>query len=426
MRNIWLVVKHDIGVTLRQRSFWILTLLVPALLIAMNAYYIFQDSGRDSADRDAEGREATSAGLADLPAIGVVDEAGLMVDMPPDLPPDLFVHFPDEASARAALEGGEIEQYVTIPADYITTGEVTVYDQNFRLLSSGEDMGVAFGSNHKWVLPYVINYNLVGDEKLLVALRNPVPSVFAEPHAINPPADDGTETQELARVVSSVMPYIYYFLLVMGGNYLMRSVVAEKENRTAEVLLLSLNPRELMVGKMIAMSVVMWLQAIVWVGGGILILNRGADVLSAASYTFPPGFLAWALLFLVLGYLLFASVNAAAGAIAPNAREGGQVTFLLILPLMPTLMFGPAFLEDPHGTLPVVLSLFPFSAPSAMVTRLAVAQVPLWQVLVSLAGLAVTAYLFVVLAGRFFRAGNLLSLDSFNWRRLATGWRKTG
>jgi ABC-type Na+ efflux pump permease subunit len=57
-------------------------------------------------------------------------------------------------------------------------------------------------------------------------------------------------------------------------------------------------------------------------------------------------------------------------------------------------------------------------------TRLAVTQVPLWQILVSLAGVALTAYLFVVLAGRFFRAGNLLSSASFSWRRLATGWRR--
>jgi ABC-2 type transport system permease protein len=88
-------------------------------------------------------------------------------------------------------------------------------------------------------------------------------------------------------------------------------------------------------------------------------------------------------------------------------------------------MFGQTFLEDPNGALSVALSLFPFSAPSAMVTRLAVAQVPLWQILASLAGLALTAYLFVTLAARFFRPGNLLSYDSFNLRRLATGWRKT-
>ena len=103
-----------------------------------------------------------------------------------------------------------------------------------------------------------------------------------------------------------------------------------------------------------------------------------------------------------------------------------NVIWLLVLPLMPTLMFGTAFAEDPNGTISVVLSLFPFSAPSAMVTRMAVTEVPLWQIVLSLAGLALTAYLFVVLAGRFFRSDNLLSQESFNWRRLATGWRRTG
>lgn len=424
MRDIWLVIKHDVGVTVRQRSFWIFTLLVPALLLAVNAYSIIQRGGLSSTDQDADSQEATSGGLADLSGIGLVDEAGLIAEMPPGFPADLFVRFPDEAAARAALEAGEIPQYVHLPGDYVATGEITVYDQGFQLFSTGENMGVAFASNQAWILPYVINYNLVGDEQLLNALQNPVPSALAEFHALQPPAQDGAGTQAMAELVAGVMPYIYYFLLVMGSSYLMRSVVAEKENRTAEVLLLSLNPRELMIGKMLAMSLVMWLQVVVWVGGGILILDRGAEVMNMARFTFPPGFLAWALGFLVFGYLLFASVMAAAGAIAPTAREGAQVTWLLILPLMPTLMFGPAFLEDPNGTLSVVLSLFPFSAPSAMVTRLAVAQVPLWQILVSLAGLAVTAYLFVVLAARFFRSGNLLSDESFNWRRMATGWRK--
>lgn len=423
MRNIWLVVKHDIGATLRQRSFWFLTLLMPVLLMAFNAYYIIQDSKPSGAGSDADEVEGGGAELDSLPAIGLVDEASLIAEMPPGFPADLFVPFSDGAAARAALEGGEIEQYVEIPADYITSGQLSVYDQNFQLLQSGENMGVAFGSNSAWVLQYLIDYNLAGDEQLLRALGNPIPAPLAEFHAIHPPPETGRGDQALAEVVSSVMPYLYYFLLVMGSSYLMRSVVAEKENRTAEILLLSLHPREIMVGKILAMSVVTLVQVAVWVGGGILLLNRGADLQNVASFSFPPGFLVWAILFLVLGYLLFASVMAAAGAIAPNAREGAQVTWLLIIPLMPTLMFGSVFLEEPNGALSTVLSLFPLSAPSAMVTRLAVADVPLWQVVASLAGLALATYLTISLAGRFFRADNLLSQDSFNWRRLATGWR---
>jgi ABC-2 type transport system permease protein len=398
---------------------------MPILLVAINLYSIIGDGSRDTG-HDAEGADEAAAAPGDLPAIGLVDAAGLIQEMPPGFPEDLFERFADETAARTALEAGEIEQYVYLPVDYVTSGEVTVYDQDFRILQSGSGMGAAFNSESEWVLPYVINYNLLADEEVLRALRNPVPGAFAKFHALQPVEAIPAENRQLAEVVSSVMPYVYYFLLVMGGSYLMRSVVGEKENRTAEVLLLSVNPRELMIGKMLAMSVVMAIQAVVWVGGGILALNRGADVLNVAAFDFPPGFVLWALLFLIVGYLLYAAIMAAAGALAQNAREGGQVIWLLILPLMPTLMFGSEFVKEPHGTLALVLSLFPLSAPSAMVTRLAVAQIPLWQVLVSLAGLAVTAYLCVMLASRFFRSGNLLSQESFNWRRLATGWRRAG
>jgi len=424
MRNIWIVIKHDIGATLRQRSFWIFTFLVPVILLALNVYNVIESGAVGGTDSDTS--EEESASLAALGAIGLVDEANLIAKMPPDFPDGIFVRFPDEDTARAALENGQVEQYVLLPADYVRSGQIEIYDRDFQIMSTGENMGVAsLGSNTEWVLPYIINYNLVGDEQLLVALQNPVPGALAEYHVLRPSDETGTGNEGLARIVGTVLPYLYYFLLLMGSSYLLRSVVAEKENRTAEVLLLSLDPRELMIGKMLAMSAVMWLQVIVWVGGGIILLNRGTDLLNLGQFSFPPGFLAWALAFLILGYLLYASVMAAAGAIAPNAREGGQVTWLLVIPLMPTLMFGMEFVGNPNSTLPLVLSLFPFSAPSAMVTRLALAQVPLWQILVSLAGLALTTYLFITLAGRFFRAGNLLSQESFNWRRLATGWRRT-
>ena len=426
MRNIWLVIKHDVAVTLRQRSFWLFTFIVPFILIGLNIYNIIESDALDSGGA-AESEEEALPGGVDLPAIGLVDEANLIEAMPPGFPEDIFVRFPDEASARAALEDGQVEQYVRLPANYVSAHQIAIYDRYFQILSTGEGMGVAsMGGSSGWLLPYIINYNLVGDEQLLTTLRNPVPGALAEYHALRPSTGSETADEDMARLIGTALPYIYYFLLVMGGSYLMRSVVAEKENRTAEVLLVSLDPRQLMIGKMLAMSAVMWLQVIVWVGGGILLLNRGAEMLNLAQLSFSLSFWLWAIAFLVFGYLLFASVMAAAGAIAPNAREAGQVIWLLIVPLMPTLMFGTEFVSDPNGTLAVLLSLIPFSAPSAMVTRLAMAQVPPWQILASLAGLVLTAYLFIVLAGRLFRAGNLLSMESFNWRRLAAGWRRTG
>lgn len=422
MRNIWLVIKHEVVTMLQRPSFWVMTFLMPALLLGLQIYSAIQDSDLDLASADADKTEETST--TDMPVIGLVDEAGIIAEMPAEFPPDLFLPYADEATARAALEADEIEQYVHISADYVATGDVTVYDKDFRILASGENMGAAFHSANEWMLAYLINLNLTGDAQLVSVLRDPVPAAYAERHVINPPVETDESVRALGEIVARVMPYMFYFIMLVGSGYLLRSVAAEKENRTVEVLLLSLHPRQLMMGKILGLSAVTLVQLGIWLGGGMLILNRGAALLDVSGFTFPAGFIVWAILFLALGFLLFASVMAAAGAIAPTAREGNQVAWLLIIPVVPTLMFSQLFVEEPNNPLILVLSLFPFSAPSAMLTRLAVGEVPLWQVIVSLAGLALTTYLMVVLAGRFFRAGNLLSDAPFNWRRLATGWRE--
>jgi ABC-2 type transport system permease protein len=334
------------------------------------------------------------------------------------------VDFAGETAGRAALEAGQIAQLVVIPADYVASGEVAIYDEEFAILRSSDETGAAFQGGMAWLLPYLLNYNLTGDTDLTAALRNPTPGSLARHHALEPQPVVETENGALGEVVSSIMPYVFYGLLLLGSSWLLRCVAAEKENRTAELLLLSVRPRQLMVGKILAMSVVLLVQVVAWVGGGLLMLNWGADVMQVARYEFPPGFLVLAMLYLLLGYLLFASLMAAAGAIAANPREAGPMTVVLVIPLMPTLMFGSAFAENPNASLPLILSLIPFSAPSAMVTRLAIAPVPAWQVALSLAGLALTTYGAVSLAARFFRPGNLLSAESFSWARFARGWRK--
>ncbi len=426
MRNIWLVLKREVIVTFKKKSFWILTFLMPAIIMVFNGYYIFLENDLTVGQEESvDSEESDSTSAPEFPIIGLVDEAGLISEIPESIPPGIFLPFKDETAARAALQSEEIDQYVMISEDYLIGGEVTVFDKDFQILESGEDMGVSFNSNFEWMLAYLINYNLAGDEILVNTIRNPTPGVLAEYNRVNPPDEASEiENQAMAQLVAQAMPYIFYFVLIISSGYMLQSVTAEKENRTVEVLLLSLNPSELMIGKILGLTVIVMIQLLVWVGGGRFALGQSAALFDLSGFDFPPGFFISAILFMLLGYLLYASVMAAVGAIANTAREGGQMTWILIIPLMPTLMFAQKFLEEPHGTMSVVLSLFPFSAPSAMVTRMAVADVPIWQIAISLAGVALTAYLFVTLAGRFFRSGNLLSEAQFSWRRFANAWRE--
>jgi ABC-2 type transport system permease protein len=184
----------------------------------------------------------------------------------------------------------------------------------------------------------------------------------------------------------------------------------------AEVLLLSLRPRELMAGKLLGLSVVALLQMLAWAGGSLLFLKQGRGLISSLSQVnLPPGFFVWAVLFFLLGYLVYASLMGAIGTLAPDLREAGQFTFILLIPLIAPLILNTAFAEAPNGAVATFLSLFPLTAPTAMITRLVSAPVPLWQTAASLAGLAITTYLILAISARFFRPETLLSSSELKW-----------
>jgi ABC-2 type transport system permease protein len=201
-------------------------------------------------------------------------------------------------------------------------------------------------------------------------------------------------------------------------------VTREKENRTAELLLTSLSPRELMLGKVVGLGAVALFQMAIWLGGGQFLLVGGAVAASALTgQGLSLSFFLWAIVFFLFGYVVYAAALGALGALAPNMREGSQFTFVLLIPLLIPLWLNNVFFNDPHGPFATAMSLFPLTAPTAMVTRLSVGGVPAWQPFVALAGLIVTAYLFVVLAARFFRADTLLSGASISWGRVASELR---
>jgi ABC-2 type transport system permease protein len=411
MRKLWLVIKHEIVTTLQKRSFWVITFVFPAFIIALNLGT--QLIARDSFDEE-DLQSVLSSGLPSAQTIAYVDEAGLIETIPPSLPPGMLAEFADETAARAALATGEFEHFFLIPADYLTAGELIVVTEVFQPLNVPNEE----------LLGFVLAYNLTGDEATAVALQNPTPNVNAVSLA---PQTTNDQSSPLAFFVPFATMFIFFFLISMSSGFMLQSVSQEKENRTVEVLLLSLRPRDLMLGKVLGLSVVALIQLVVWMGGSLLALNRSqAMFASFSSFTLPAGFVVWALLFFALGYLLYASIMGAIGALAPNAREGGQFTFFVLLPLLIPLWLNSSFIQAPHGALATGLSLFPLTAPMAMMTRLAAGGVPTWQILASLGGLAVTTYLFISVAARFFRADTLLSGAPLKWQRFFTELRQTG
>jgi ABC-2 type transport system permease protein len=104
---------------------------------------------------------------------------------------------------------------------------------------------------------------------------------------------------------------------------------------------------------------------------------------------------------------------AGAGALAPNTKEASQVTFILIIPMIIPMFFISPLITNPNSVLSIALSLFPFSAPVAMMTRIATGSIPMWQPFFAVGLIGLTAYFVIVLVARLFRAQTLLSGQEF-------------
>jgi ABC-2 type transport system permease protein len=412
MRNLFKVIKYEVITTLQKRSFWLLTFLFPAfvLLLSIGTQAIGQNAIEEAEEEASSVESQANLGTG----VGYVDAAGIISEIPLWIPKDFFTLYPDEADAQAALKEGTIRQYYLIPTNFLETGEYLLVDSEYQPLRS---------SNNAEIFEEVIQLNLIDQDELGEILDNPTPNI--EYHQLVTSTSERDEENPLTFIVPFATLFIFFFTITTSSGFMLTSVTREKESRTAEILLVSIKPRELMLGKVIGLGCVALLQMSIWMGGALFGLNRSAELFEAASaFTLPPSFVIWGILFFVFGYFLYASILGALGALAPNAREGSQFTFLVILPLLIPLWFNVAFTETPNGPVATFLSLFPLTSIS-MMTRITAATVPLWQILASLGGLALTTYLMVLLSARFFRADTLLSSDSISLKRVIDAFKRS-
>ena len=125
------------------------------------------------------------------------------------------------------------------------------------------------------------------------------------------------------------------------------------------------------------------------------------------------------LVYFLLGYALYASLMAGIGALVPDIKAGSQASSLVLIPLFIGYLLSvmPFTLEVPNGVLAITISLFPLTSPVAMVMRMTITAVPLWQLSLSLGLLVVTVILVLRAVGKIFRTQMILSGQTFTVRR---------
>lgn len=212
-----------------------------------------------------------------------------------------------------------------------------------------------------------------------------------------------------AAMIFMVLMYTTFF---MYGFQNLRGVIEEKTSRIVEVIIASVRPTELMLGKIVGIGMVGLTQYLIW---SVIAMNLSLPVVASAMVsgdmgvpTIPLSMIVYFVLFFLFGYFLYASIYTAIGAPFNTDQEAQQLAMIPGLFMVGCWAFYPAVLNNPNGPVSVFVSLFPLTAPLMMFLRTAVAEPPFWQVLLSMGILALSTLGIAWAAGRIYRVGILM------------------
>ncbi len=216
-------------------------------------------------------------------------------------------------------------------------------------------------------------------------------------------------------MLTYILVILLYVTVLMYGSYIAMGVIEEKSTRVVEILISSVRPFQLMLGKVLGTGLAALLQYGVWLVAGFGLLAAkgvlGSFTVGPVKLTFAavdPWILVGFLVFFIVGFFSYAGLFAAGGSLVSRAEDAQQVTTPLSLFVVLVFFAGMYALNNPDAPLSVILSLTPLASPIVMFVRLTIAQPPAWQVALSLVLSVAAILLLVSLAARVFRAGVLL------------------
>ncbi len=415
MTKLRIVTISEYLVRVRSRAFIISTLLGPILLLAVSLGPALLASRTSESTR----------------TIMVIDDSGtqgLFMNLQREIgDPQAggqkkmhLVLWGESGSLDSALStlapqvgDGSYDGVLYIPPDFLQEGSATLYGSNPSGVVWADPVEAALGR-------VLIQQHLKGYGMEKAELDQVLAG--AKLHAEDIARGEGGKkgSMEVRLVVGFVLVFLLYMMILAYGIQSMNSVIEDKTSRVVEVMLASVTPTVLMAGKIVASALVGLTQFAIWgilaaglIGQGLFSLPASIDF----SFLTPAIWAAFTAFFL-LGYLLFACLYAAIGALCNSTQDAQQfqmpVTILVVIPML----LLQVVMQNPNGSLAVVFSLIPVFTPIMMFVRIALGNPPLWQIILSLILLGGTVVLMAKVTGKLFRLSILSFGKSPSWRQV--------
>lgn len=439
--KIGLIIGHEYLIRVRKKSFWLVGILTPLAIVAVGFLIGFLSMANSSEETQVAVYDQSSRLAAHMKG----DENLAFIPVSAAMELD---------SAKSMVRNATVDALLVIPSDTTSRYEVIeksmtiYYSENVPMSVQGE-----ITSQVEKVIQDARIKDLGIDPASLDKTRTNVSISMIDISDSSQEKEESDLVQTVKIVLAFALCFLLYMFMVFSGNMVMTSTLEEKTNRIVEVIVSSVRPFDLMVGKIISSGLVAMTQVLIWAVmltglsmagiAGVATMTAGdkmteqalavaaenpetAQMAQAMAVSQNPDAMSEmmetitelsqidfltigivSLVFFLLGYLLYASLYAAVGAAVDSPNDAGQFVLPLTIPIIIALYCGMTIIDNPHGPVAFWLSMIPFTSPIVMMVRVPFG-VPAWEIVLSAVLLLVTFLVFTWIAAKIYRIGLLM------------------
>jgi ABC-2 type transport system permease protein len=427
MNKILLIIQREYITRVMKKSFWISSLLAPILITAIYAIPIWL------AMKDKEVKK-----------IAILDQSHLFksADLADKELVFTFISKSEGAFKKQFAEAG-YDAFVSVPAD------VLVHPKGVHIYSP-KNIGLSLKESVEDLIQNKVRQELMIRAGIATKVYEDTQvNIDSETITISSTGDETNSSSAGAMILAGIMGLILYVTLLLYGSQVMNGVIEEKSNRIIEVIISSVKPYQLMLGKIIGVGLVGLTQFLLWIvltigltqvtgkiyasqakaliavdqGKASVDMNKAmqdtpmGEVTKVLESTNIPLILVSFLFYFFVGYLLYSSLFAAIGSAVESATEAQQFTFIVMMPIILSFILAQYTMQDPDSTIAFWASMIPFTSPINMMVRLPYG-VPAWELGLSAVMLVIGFLACSWLSARIYRVGILMYGKKITWKEL--------
>ena len=436
MSKISLIIQREYLTRVRKKSFIVMTILTPILLAGMILIPGYLATREDNQEK----------------VIAVVDNTHITEGAIPQTEYLKFEYIdnPDIDKLKQNFEQGGYYAILFIPDNVLSSSRVQLYSNQQTTMQVSEHISSALRG-------FFTQIKMKNENVPLDIMERIKTSISVDTIQWTSSGEEKKGSAEIVAVIGYISGFLMYMFIFMFGAQVMRGVMEEKTNRIVEVIVSSVKPFQLMMGKVVGIALVGLTQFLIWVlltfglffGARGLLLNGNADRVTSVAQSLMdsntmaaatpvqtsefqkifddiavkfdsvnfPLIIACFIFFFIGGYLLYASLFAAVGSAVDNDTDTQQFMLPITIPVVLGLFIMINAMQTPDSTISVVFSIIPLTSPIVMMARVPYG-VPAWQLILSAVLLILTFMGTIWMAAKIYRTGILMYGKKVNYAEL--------